>query len=136
MNFIKKLPLKFNSIIDVKFFCILKKKKNNFFVTIIKANGSDVLFSKSCGSVPGIRGSKKFTTVALESLGRETFLKIFSYGFRDFDMDLILRFKINKFVKSFIRGFLVYGDKYVNLNLKVQLLNLNSGLRAKKQRRV
>ena len=53
---------------EVKFYCILKRKKNNFFITIMKSNGVEVLFSKSCGSLAGVRGSKKYTTVALESL--------------------------------------------------------------------
>jgi hypothetical protein len=121
---------------NLKFYCILKRKKNNFFITIMKSNGVEVLFNKSCGSLIGIRGSKKYTTVALESLGKETFLKLFSFGFRNFDLELILRFKIDKFVRSFVRGILLYGKKYVNLNLKVELLTTHNGLRARKQRRV
>ena len=121
---------------NLKFYCILKRKKNNFFITIMKSNGVEVLLNKSCGSLIGIRGSKKYTTVALESLGKETFLKLFSFGFRNFDLELILRFKIDKFVRSFVRGILLYGKKYVNLNLKVELLTTHNGLRARKQRRV
>lgn len=118
-----------------RFYCVFLKKNNNFFVTILKLNG-EVVFSKSCGSLSGIRGSKKFTTVALEYLGKETFLKLFSYGYKDFDLELIIRFKIDKFVKSFIRGLFLYGKNYFNLELKVESLNINNGLRARKQRRV
>ena len=121
---------------EVKFYCILKKKKNNFFITIMKSNGVEVLFSKSCGSLAGVRGSKKYTTVALESLGKEAFLKMFSFGYRTFDLELILRFKIDKFVRSFVRGILLYGKNYVNLSLKIELLTTHNGLRARKQRRV
>ena len=61
---------------------------------------------------------------------------MFSFGYRTFDLELILRFKIDKFVRSFVRGILLYGKNYVNLSLKIELLTTHNGLRARKQRRV
>jgi len=118
-----------------KVYCILKRKENNFFATVLNTN-KNVVLSKSCGSLLGIRGSKKFTTVALENLGKELFLKLYGFGYITYDFELILRFKIDKFVKSFLRGLLLYGRGFIKLNLKVESLNTNNGLRASKQRRV
>lgn len=118
------------------FYCVLKRKKNNFFATIIKENGRDVLLNKSCGALPGMRGSKKYTTVAVETLGKELFLNLFSLGLGNCNMELVLRSKIDKFSRSFVRGLLLYGKGYVKLQISSEILISHNGIRAKKKRRV
>jgi len=119
--------------------CVLKKKKNNFIINVLEIKGSGksfVLFNKTCGSLPGIRGSKKYTTVALESLGKEIFMKLFKKGHKFMDIELILTFKIDKFVRSFVRGLILYGKNYIRIFLKLEIIYTHNGIRARKQRRV
>jgi hypothetical protein len=119
--------------------CILKKKKNNFIVNLLEVkenNASFVIFNKTCGSLPGISGSKKYTSVALESLGKGCFLKLFKKGYKFMDIELILTFKIDKFVRSFVRGLILYGKNYIRIFLKLEIIYTHNGIRARKQRRV
>ncbi len=117
--------------------CIVKKKKNNFFVTAVRYGMLlKVLFVKSCGSLSGIRGSKKHTTVAVESLGKETFLKLFALGFSNASITISFRFRVNKFSRSFCRGFLLYSKLYTKARMESVLKITHNGLRARKKRRV
>jgi hypothetical protein len=118
--------------------CVLKKNKNNFIVSVleVKDGARKVLFNKSCGSLPGIKGSKKFTTVAVELLGKEIFLELFKKGFKRMRVDIILTFKLDKFVRSFLRGFMLYGKAYVSIFFKLEIIFTHNGIRARKQRRV
>lgn len=118
--------------------CILKKNKNNFISSVLESGygKKKVLFNRSCGSLPGIKGSKKYTTVAVELLGKEIFLELFKRGYKQMEIELILTFKIDKFIRSFIRGLMLYGKKYVSLIFKLEIIYTHNGIRARKQRRV
>ena len=131
----KFLNVKNSVVLKPVLFCVLRKKKNNFFATVKKLD-SRIIFNKSCGSLTGMRGSKKYTTVAVETLGKETFLKIFALGYKEFMAIVSLRFKIDKFARSFVRGFCLYGKKYMKFKLDCQLNKSHNGMRAKKKRRV
>jgi len=120
-----------------KLICILKKKKNNFFATLMDLKTGLVIYNKSCGSIAGMRGSKRFTTVALELLGKEIFLRLYASNLKYLPLHLILRFKVDKFVRAFVRGFLLYGKKYIKLKISSEFsLSHNDGMRSKKKRRV
>lgn len=116
--------------------CVLKKKKNNFFATFLTDEGRKVLFSKSCGMLEGVSGSKKYTTVAVQSLGQKAFIEMYGLGYDNIDLLLVLKFKLNKFVKSFVRGLFIYGRSHLFLYVKSKIKNTHNGLRGRKLRRV
>jgi len=122
--------------INKRVVCVLKKKKNNFFATFLIDEGSRVLFSRSCGSLEGVSGSKKYTTVTVQSLGQKCFVELFGLGYSKVDLLLILKFKVNKFVKSFVRGLFIYGKNHLYVYVRSQLKNTHNGLRGRKLRRV
>ena len=115
--------------------CVVTKTKNNIFATLW-VNGK-VVFVKSCGSLPGMRGSKRYSTVAAELLGKSVFLHLYSFGFRSGQFRILYRFRLNRFSRSFLNGFLLYGRKFFLVTLESSVPIPHSlGLRAKKRRRV
>jgi len=118
--------------------CILKKNKNNFIVTVVESIGNEkkVVFSRSCGSLVGIRGSKKYTTVALELLGKESFMEFVKRGYKKIGLELVLTFKVDKFVRSFVQGFLTFGKSYAHMFFRLEITFTHNGVRPRKLRRV
>jgi hypothetical protein len=119
-----------------RLFCILTKHNNNFFSTVLKTNQADVLFYRSCGNLEDIQGSKKSTPVGVEILGKETFIEIFRRGFRDIQLDVVFKFKVDKFARSFLRGVSLYGKPFLEIRVFSDAKLSHNGLRAKKRRRV
>ena len=120
------------------FTIILKKKKNNFISSVIESTvvGKHLIFNKSCGMLPGIRGSKKYTTVALESLGKESFFVVYEKGCNFLNIDFLLKFRLNKFIRSFLKGFFLYLTIKNKVRLNYRLVYSHNGVRARKPRRV
>jgi hypothetical protein len=118
--------------------CILKKNKNNFIATVVEIgkNSKTVVFNRTCGSLEGIEGAKKFTTVALELLGQESFMEFIKRGYKKVGIDLILTFKVDKFVRSYVKGFLTFAQENLEMLFKLEITWTHNGVRSRKLRRV
>lgn len=136
-----------------RYFCILTRRNNNFFVTLVQFYTKKVSRVISCGNLEGIEGSKKYTTVSVELLGKalsfqlikiiiiqlekknqiikKNFLKIIKS-----DIIFIFQFSYDKFIKSFLKGIVLECKPYFNFFISFKKKLTHNGIRFRKKRRV